>query len=1059
MICSTCRSENAADASFCIYCGSSLYRVCPQCKYRNIPTARFCVECGSDIASSGETHRTEGAQPKRPDILTTRIARDGERKFVTILFADIVDSTRLIEKMEPDEAAGQLFRVLDGMRDAVRRFDGTVNKMQGDGLMALFGAPIPQEDHAVRACCAALAMQEAVVRLGSTKIRIGIHTGEAVLQTIRNDLNSQYDAMGVAVHIAARIEQAAGSSGIGLTLATLQASRGMIDVESLGAREFKGLSQPIEVFALRGIRSVAVSQQFLGGQRLSGFVGRQNELVQLNNAFSQANSGSSPVVGIVGEAGAGKSRLAFEFIMECRRKKIPIFEARATAHGRVTPLQPVLELARSFFLISRGDTPEIGRARINSRLAGLGLIADGPTLMNFLGYRDAAGQPAAPVEHEELLAVFRRISAVVGQLTPAIVIFEDLHWLDEASEPFMREIVRGLARSKVLLLLNFRSSYRREWMEEPFYHQIILQPLRPSETEKLAVDLLGSDESTAPIREEIVDRAAGNPFFTEELVRALVDQGALAGTRGNHKRTLDFPVGTLPSTVRGVIGFRVDRLGMEEKLFLEGASVIGREFPVDAAASIVGLEASDARTQVNKLLELEMIYERTDRAIGLLAFKHPLVQEVTYASLVIDRRRSLHRRAAAVLATHFASSANEHAAVIAHHWDEGGEPTQAASHYMISAHWIAPRDPVQATRTWERVREIVTALPTAPHVNYMRMMACGQIINLSWRERTAIERLQPVYDEAIGIARQQKDVRSAAMLTMAYGRALLATGSADDYLAYIEEAQALSSDQANSSVAAMLVTVQSHAVGLAGFLNRALLLNERALESVDSIEPTDLRTLGFDPKYWLWALRARYLVLTENTIAAEELLARLITNGSQNVDSVHRVVALGARIDAASLDRNVAQAIDAANQLGGTSGMEKASPYLAVLSRYWFGVALLVANNWPDARRQLGAALTLARDSRAGLDMEPLILANLAEASRGDSIAQRLELAEEARISARRRSLRVAELFANTSLIRIQAEARVSVKEDHRLEFHRLVELTGASRLRLRVQEVAAIRI
>jgi class 3 adenylate cyclase/tetratricopeptide (TPR) repeat protein len=1052
MKCSTCRSENAADASFCINCGSSLYRVCPQCKHRSIPTARYCVECGSAIVPTSDIRQTDGIQPKRSDIPAFQTARDGERKFVTILFADIVDSTRLIEKMEPDEAAGQLFCVLDGMREAVRRFDGTVNKMQGDGLMALFGAPVAQEDHAVRACCAALAMREAVDRLGSVKVRIGIHTGEAVLQTISNDLNSQYDAMGIAVHIAARIEQAVASSGIGLSFATLEASRGMLDVEPLGAREFKGLSRPIQLFALRGIRSVAASQQFLGGQRLSSFVGRETELLRLNDALSQARSGASPVLGIVGEPGAGKSRLTFEFIMESRRKKIPVFEARATAHGRATPLQPVLELARSFFFISPGDTAEVGRARINSRLAGLGLIADGPVLMNFLGIRDPADRPAPAIEHRELVALFGRISAVVGQLAPAVVLFEDVHWLDEASEPFLGEIVQGLAHSKVLLLLNFRSGYRREWMDETFYDQVVLQPLTSNATEILAAELLGSDQSTARILDQIVDRAAGNPFFAEELVRALVDQGALAGVRGNYNRVDNAPVGALPSTVRGVIGFRVDRLGKAEKLFLEGASVLGREFPVDAAANVAGMEMLDARTHVNKLLELEMLYERTDRTTGLLAFKHPLVQEVTYASLVVDRRRSLHRRAAAALATHFAGSANEHAALIAHHWDEGGEPTQAASQYMVSAHWTAPRDPVQATRAWERVRELVTSLPAAPHVNYMRMMACGQIINLSWRESAALERLQPVYDEAIGIARQQKDARSAAMLTMAYGRALLATGSADDYLAYIEEAQVLSSDKYNASVEAMLVTVQSHAVGLAGFLNRALSLNGAALESVERIEPTDLRTLGFDPKYWLWALRARYLHLTNDTIGAEQLLDKLLADTSENVDNVHRVVALGSRIDAAALDRDAARAMDAADQLDGTSGRENVSPYLSVLSKYWFGVALLAADDWSRAQQQLGAALTLARDSRAGLDLEPLILANLAEASHDDTIAKRLELAEEARLSARRRSLRVAELFANSSLIRIQTKERIPINEHFQTEFDRLIELTGASRLRSRIR-------
>ncbi len=252
----------------------------------------------------------------------------------------------------------------------------------------------------------------------------------------------------------------------------------------------------------------------------------------------------------------------------------------------------------------------------------------------------------------------------------------------------------------------------------------------------------------------------------------------------------------------------------------------------------------------------------------------------------------------------------------------------------------------------------------------------------------------------------------------------------------------------------MLVTVQSHAVGLAGFLHRALSLNGAALERVDQIESTDLRTLGFDPKYWLWALRARYLLLTNDTIGAEQQLDKLLTDTSENVDSVHRVVALGSRIDAASLDRNAARAMDAANELGKTSRAKNTSPYLSVLSKYWFGVALLVADDWLEARRQLGAALNLARDSRAGLDLEPLILANLAEASREETISRRLELAEEARLSAQRRSLRVSELFANSSLIRIQADAHIPIKEDFRLEFDRLVELTGASRLRLRVQDI-----
>ena len=1050
MKCLTCQSEATTDVPFCANCGTPFHRLCRQCGHRNIPTARFCAECGTGISPDSVARDASPVAQQPSNILTAQFARGGERKFMTILFADIVDSTRLIEHMEPDEAANRLYAMLDCMRESVRRFDGTVNKMQGDGFMALFGAPIPQEDHAVRACCAALAMRDAVAQLGPIEIRIGMHTGEAVVQTISNDLSPQYEAMGVAVHIAARMEQAAGSSGVILTSATLQASRGMINVESLGYRTLKGLTQPVELFALQGIRSVAASQQFLGGQRLSGFVGRSSELLALNEALANALNGSSTVLGVAGEPGAGKSRLFFEFIMACRRKGLSTIEARATAHGQVTPLRPILELMRSFFSISARDSADAARAKINWRLASLGLVTDAPLLIDLLGVRGSGELPVAAMEHHHLLATFERVAAAVGRFAPAVVLFEDLHWLDEASGVFLDAIVKGLARTNVLLLVNFRPGYRRPWMERDFYEQVILQPLDAMATDALVLELLGSDESGASLRTEIVDRAGGNPFFAEEMVRALSDQGALAGVRGNYRPIAGAALRSLPSTVRGVIGFRVDRLEMEQKLFLEGASVLGREFTIDAAAEVVGLDIAAARTQIDSLLRLEMLYEHTDRASGNLAFKHPLVQEVTYASLVVDRRRSLHRRAAAALTSRFSDSANEHAALVAHHWHEGGEPMQAAANYMMSANWIGARDPAQATQTWERVRDIVAKVPASPPADYMRLMACGQIIHLSWRESAAIERLQPFYDEAMAIAKQQRDVRSAALVTMAYGRALLAAGSADNYLAHIEEAQTLLPEKSNPSAEAMLIAVQSHAAGQAGFLTRALALNEAALECVDQIDPADRRMLGFDPKYWLWALRARYLLLTGDAVGAEQQLEKIL-NTTENVDAVHRAVALGICIDAASLDRNAARAMDAAAQLNEVNAATNASPYLSVLSGYFYGVALLAANDTAGSRQKLREALDLSRSSRAGLELESLILANLAEASSEQDMQQALQLAEEARSLAQRRSQRIAELFANSSLIRIQAGESNDASRQSRLEFDRLIAITGASRLRQRI--------
>lgn len=1051
MKCLTCQSEATVNASFCADCGAPFYRICTQCGHRNIPTARYCAECGAGTVPN-LTSRDPEADLRPSNVV--QFARSGERKFMTILFADIVGSTRLIENMEPDEAASRLYEVLDDMRAAIHRFDGTVNKMQGDGFMALFGAPIPQEDHAVRACCAALAMREAVAHLGPIEIRIGMHTGEAVVQTISNDLSPQYEAMGVAVHIAARMEQAAGSSGVILTSATLQASRGMINVESLGYRTLKGLSQQIELFALQGIRSVAASQQFLGGQRLSGFVGRTNELLKLNEALTKALDGASPILGIAGEPGAGKSRLFFEYIMACRGMGLSTIEARATAHGQVTPLQPILELMRSFFVVSERDSTDIVRGKINWRLSSIGLAADAPLLINWLGVREPGEPSSPPVEHRDLLSAFERIAAAMGRFAPAVVLFEDLHWLDVASEPFLNAIIKGLAGTNVLLLVNFRPGYRRPWMDLDCYEQIVLDPLDVTAIEALVLELLGADESSAQVRAQIVDRAGGNPFFAEEMVRALANQGVLEGIRGNYRPIGGGTLRALPSTIRGVIGFRIDRLEERQKLFLQAASVLGREFAVDTAAEIVGLDISAARAEADSLLELEMLYAQTDRTSGNLAFKHPLVQEVAYSSLILDRRRFLHRRAAAALTSRFSDSANEQAALIAHHWYEGGEPLQAAAKYMMSANWIGARDPAQATQTWERVRAIVADVSASPSADYMRMMACGQIINLSWRESAAIDSLQPVYDEAMTVAKQQRDVRAAALVTMAYGRALLATGSADDYVMHIEEAQKLLPEKSNTSAEAMLMAVQSHAVGQAGFLERALAYNDAALRCVDQIELADRRMLGFDPKYWLLTLRARYLLLTGDAVGMEQQLEKVL-NGTENADSVHRTVALGICIDAASLDQDAARAMDAAGQLSGVNSASHASPYLSVLKGYFYGVALLVAKDTTNSRQQLRDALELSRSSRAGLELESLILANLAEASCDEDLQLALLFAEEARSLARRRSQRIAELFANSSLIRILARQTDDLSHPHRLEFDRLVAITGASRLRQRIQGVA----
>ncbi len=330
MRCETCQHLNTEDASFCVNCGTTLVATCPRCARRNGPVARFCAGCGTRLQGAVQPAEPTPVSTAYAALLNTRAAREGERKRVTMLFADIVGSTGLVEKLDPEDAAKLLNTVVASIRAAVSRFEGTVNKLQGDGLMALFGAPIPQEDHAVRACCAALAMVENVRGIeGAPGIRVGIHTGEVVVQAVANDVSTQYEAMGVAVHMAARLEGQAAPYGVAISKATLRAAGGAVMVEAAGERQLRGISEPVPVYFLRAIRSTGTSQQFQGGQRLSPFVGRDLEMTVLRRALDAANAGASRVLGVVGEAGSGKSRMVFEFL-----EAAATTAARCSRHGR-----------------------------------------------------------------------------------------------------------------------------------------------------------------------------------------------------------------------------------------------------------------------------------------------------------------------------------------------------------------------------------------------------------------------------------------------------------------------------------------------------------------------------------------------------------------------------------------------------------------------------------------------------------------------------------------------------------------------------------------------------
>ena len=652
MLCPHCGKDNSETSSFCGWCGAPVGPKCMACGYANRTDGRFCANCGKPLSPLVIPPKASG------DALRALSATGGERKRVTVLFADISNSTELIATIDAEQAAIRIRPVLEAIKQAVHRYDGIVNNMQGDGAMALFGAPLPHEDHAVRGCLAALAMQEAVARFRDPdlSIRVGVHTGEVVVQATENTLYQTYDATGVAVHLASRLEKMANKGAVLLTATTFNEAKQFLEATSLGERAVRGLATPVEIFQLTGLKHAPASERFRSGPRLSPFSGRDSEFSALQAELASTINGTARAIGLVGEAGLGKSRLCFEFAEDCRRQGIRVFEARVLAHGRATPLQLVLELLRDAFGIRPTDQPDVSRQRVVDLLSSRGGFSDVlPVVLDFLGLSD----PTYPVPKLNSTARKELLLNFVRQLLHSrprddfvLILIEDLHWIDAASEEFVAAMVDAIVGTKTLLLLNFRPGVIAPWMQRSHYRQITLAPLEGAEAAEILRDLLGVDPSLMILARNITERAQGNPFFLEELVHSLVERGDFEGDRGAYRLRGGIDAVPLPVNVQAVLSAQIDRLAEPSRQLLQTASVIGREIPLAILEKVTGLSSQDLAPVLSQLRQTELLYELPPFEQGMHAFRHPLIQEVAYQSLLQQRRSELHGAVARAMQWH-----------------------------------------------------------------------------------------------------------------------------------------------------------------------------------------------------------------------------------------------------------------------------------------------------------------------------------------------------------------------------------------------------------------------
>lgn len=1012
---------------------------CVKCGHQNWSGARFCGACGSS-QYSGDTAVASG------------LPAGGERKQATVLFSDIVGSTELVAGLDPEQAMEHLRPAVSTMREVVPRFGGLVVNTLGDGIMAVFGAPRAQEGHALLACQAALAMREAFMqRHAALRLRIGLHSGEVISDAPVPELGKEQSVHGSTIHLASRLQSMAEPGGICITGDCYRLVQSCCEALPLGRQVVRGFPEPIEIFSLVATRPLAAGRPFRSAN-LTSFRGRDREIAALRQALQATDAADTRVVGISGAPGTGKSRLCYEFANWCRGRSIPVLEVRALLYGHATPLQPVLELFRSLFGISSTDEIIVARGRIARHIMAIGptFEPDLPLLYDFLGLGDDARPPPQPnpnIRHARLLDIVRHMVRQRGTTT-SVIIVEDLHWFDEASEAFIGAIVDSVAGTRTMLVLNYRSSYAASWMESLYCQQLLLAELRLDETEALVKELIGDRPELQEICQRIADRSGGNPFFAEELVRSLAENSALCGESGNYVLGFRSDVHTLPATVQVVIGERIDRLGEIEKVLLQVAAIIGEEFPLPVLEQVATLPVEQIENALNHMCDAGLIQRLPSADDQLFGFRHPLIQEVAYVSQLKARRSALHASVAKAMERFYKDRLDELSGLLAYHYEAAGQATDSANYAARAAMWVGSTHCAQAIKHWQKVRSLLRDGPRSQSSDALRIMASGQIAWLGWREGLTADEAKPFIEEALGWARDT-DHSMVPLLLFVDGRITVASGGpADKYVERVKEALSLVRQDTDRGRIATLNTSLSQAYGWAGLLNEALAANTAALEGLSYFGRFDQEFLGYSVEHWAMSLRGRILIRLGRFSEAENCLTALLGIEETLLDPTVRFIPHLGYVDIAWCQGDATLADQHASQVAELAARH-GFPYLRVFALACSGTAKTLKKDLTGAIEDFNEALGLLRRTKAAMEYEPEILSSLAECYyRTREFHRAAATASHALDIARRRSARLPECRASITYAgailaggdtarRHEAEILLSQADE-------LIQLTGA---------------
>jgi class 3 adenylate cyclase/tetratricopeptide (TPR) repeat protein len=662
------------------------------------------MECGHQLSAPPEKKAIDYADPQSytpkhlaEKILITRSSIEGERKLVTVLFADVANYTGMAEKLDPEEVHGIMDGCFKILMDEIHKYEGTINQFTGDGVMAIFGAPVAHEDHAQRACHAALSIHKGIGRYGQKikldtgmdfRLRIGLNSGPVIVASIGDDLRMDYTAVGDTTNLAARMESEARPGSTRVSRHTHKIAGDFFDFEPIGKIAVKGKAEPQEIFELIKAGEVETRIEASVARGLTRFVGRNNSMAALKEPYDRVLSGSGQVVGIVGEAGVGKSRLLLEFIDQLPHGEYTYLEGRCIQYGGSIIYLPILDIVKTYLDIKDEDREFIISKKIKDRISGLdpalGRVIPPVQELLSLKVEDEAYLKLEPKQkREKTFEALRDLFIRESQNKPLIVAVEDLHWIDNTSEEFLDYLIGWLANARVMLILLYRPEYTHRWGSKSFYTKIGLTQLGIPSSSELILAILEEGSVAPQLKQFILNRAAGNPLFMEEFTHSLLENGSIQKQNRQYVLNTNASDIQVPDTIQGIIAARMDRLEDNLKRTMQVASVIGREFAFRILQTITGMR-EEIKSYLLNLQGLEFIYEKSLFPELEYIFKHALTQEVAYNSLLIRRRKEIHEKIGKAIEQIYAKRLDEFYEMLAYHYSKSDDLQKAYKYLKLS---------------------------------------------------------------------------------------------------------------------------------------------------------------------------------------------------------------------------------------------------------------------------------------------------------------------------------------------------------------------------------------